>query len=191
MTTLPYTLPLGFEAMTAAGLCDAARCACGLMPGEAVPNAGSIALAAWLLADEARAIREARRGGPLSMGHATRRLLCGAIEPSPTLADAIARMTEGAVTPEMWAQPACHEISGKRASIAVVDDPAPAFDPRPFADTYAEPGVLGETPAGPLFGVVRPTRACPYYEVHGYGLALRLNPAAAAALHGALDLALA
>ncbi|SNS53674.1 hypothetical protein SAMN06295912_108138 [Sphingomonas laterariae] len=209
MTMMAYKLPEGAAELTAMGLCIAERESCGLGAGDATPSAGSIALATWLLADRARAARLARRSdSPLAMGYATRQLLAGKIVPSEQLADAIARMTGGAVAAREWELSANKVVSaadqkeadgdlrsascggGGARSAPDAGCEAPASAPAAFPDDQSALAVLGETPSGPLFACLPPTRTCPFYEVHGLGLSFRLDDSRAVALHAALGVAL-
>lgn len=199
-----YALPVDHKSMTAIGLCLTEGENCGQPVSQSSLNKGAEALAAWLLANADSKIVLAG-DGPLMMGSAIRRLLCGAIGPSEILADAIAHTTSGAVLPNMWgmALPAEDSVAGATPTPNVLAKSSVVFEVDPGSVVHYDPGsydrspsvdrpaVLGETPPGPLFGCVPPTRTCPYYEVHGLGLALRLDPAGAGALHGALGAALA
>lgn len=194
-----YELPVDHKCLTAIGLCLTEGENCGQPVSRSSLNKGAEALATWLLANAGSKVVVAG-DGPLMMGSAIRRLLCGAIGPSEILADAVAHMTAGAVLPDMWSMALPVEepseeyprASGTAREAPGVSVSADAKRIEDRARTQKTPAaVLGETPPGPLFGCVPPSRTCPYYEVHGLGLAFRLDPAGAGALYGALADALA
>ncbi|ARS29058.1 hypothetical protein [Sphingomonas sp. KC8] len=199
-----YTLPVRHDRMTAIDLCLTEGENCGQPVSRSSLNNGAEALATWLLANAASKAVVAGEG-PLMMGSAIRRLLCGAIGPSEMLADQIAQMSGGAVLPKLWelALPVDDVDWWAAATPPVLPETPVWFGYDPGSCVHYDPGsidgnpsvdrpaVLGETPPGPLFGCVPPTRTCPYYEVHGLGLAFRLDPAGAGALYGALGDALA
>ena len=192
------------------------------------PTMAAVALASWLLADHRRAqVQSRRQSSPLSMGSTISRLLAREIIPSDQLAEALARMTAGAVKPDDWNWTYRNKAE---AGDTADDDPGRAFasgeamlsaSPHPRSTAMGaedvagalpipQPGapvtmgidlaspdgdmtcvaVLGETPPGPLFRVIPPTRRHPFYEVHGLALSFRVGESGARALYTALGTAI-
>lgn len=159
---------------------------------SADPNAGSLALARWLMDDPERAAREAQRAGsPLSMGGVINRLVAGAVLPSEPLARSIEQMTDGAVGWALWGR-AVPSLDFARDERDVLTGEPPLDCARDESDKAeavdAAWSVLGETPSGPLFRV---TKAGGVVEVEGFGLTLRTSVAAASMLRDRLAAALA
>lgn len=114
------------------------------------------------------------------------RILLGDVIPGDEQALEIAVITVGKVRQSMF-----HERG------LIPPDVDPDADSAPHLDCGAceaaivastHKGVLGETPAGPLWAAVPEDG---FVEVHGLGIALRLGASAAVALHTALGKALA
>lgn len=186
-----YCLPSGATTMSAQELVAFEQRLCGLVAPVPVPSVAAIALASWLLEDLRRTILQSRRAGsPLAMGSAISRLLAGDIAPSDQLAEALARLTRGVVRAEDWDRPYTGKAEAAYVAPAAARPVILGVDMgRPEGDaSYV--AVLGETPPGPLFGVLKPSTACSFYEVHGLGLSFRLNEAAAQALHASLGAAI-
>lgn len=141
------------------------------------PSMAVVALASWIVEDPERAEREAQKpGSPLSMGGVITRLIAGEIEPSEPLAESLGRMTAGAVRLEDFHNPA----DGCAIDAVQTPEPAPA--------RTLTPGVLGETPSGPLFSAGEAQDGA--IEVRGLGVTFRLGRSGALALHGQLGQAL-
>lgn len=147
-------------------------------------NRGVEVLASWMIDHPAELERLQMKIGASTLD----RILLGDVIPDDFEAEAIGLVTGGKVTQAMFAEPGLIP---------------PDVDPDPYADSAAhldcgaceaaivastQKGVLGETPAGPLWAA---TADDGYVEVHGLGIALRLGASAAAALHRTLGAAIA
>jgi hypothetical protein len=106
------------------------------------------------------------------------RILQGEVIPESEAAEGIGRATRGAVREADFHRRGLWPAD--KSAVAALA--AGAVEAKALADDGAK-GVLGETPAGPLFAAVRDGDAV---EIHGLGVALRVSVAASIALQAAL-----
>lgn len=140
------------------------------------------------------------------------RLLAAMVDPDDAVAEKIARLTEGAVLPDMWARLAMDEgAAGACAApvtagdihrrlkpidwgqVSVKETPKPQpVEIAPGIDARHTHGTLGrDVPSGPLFHTVIDKRHDGHFVVTGMGMAFRLDLAAAQSLRSGLDEAIA
>lgn len=171
------------------------------------PSEGARALAAWLLAHRETVDAGPRAGGhPLNSGSTIERILAGDIVPEEGFAVEIARMTEGAVLPEMFERaspahetpdadgvtPPSPQADGKAPEAGAVP---PCSLPCPAPSSHqALPemgGLGGALPPGRLFVPIADSRFGDGFVLTGCGIALNLDESTAAAMRAAIDAGLA
>ena len=174
-----------------ADLIHALRVERGIYPDDGPSAVGAVALADWLCALPRNFNRF--RTTPLSPA-TIERILSGELLPTAADAAAIARMTDGLVTGDMFdlsAQSAgsheTPEASSPRASGSGGAENAPLGSAAPFIEWM---GVAGQTVAGPLFRVLAPTSDHPFFVMMGLGVSVCLDRASARQLHGTLGFAI-
>lgn len=145
-------------------------------------NRGALALGEWIVSDPdpSRVIQLAELAGS---GSTYTRWVNGRVIPGDEAREAIARVTENAVTWSMWDEAA-------PSADAAVPEPQPEIAPSP-ALLCELGGVAGTVPPGPLFrAIVDPARPG-VFVLAGLGFGLVLDEASAWALRDAATAGLA
>lgn len=176
---------------------------------------GARALAAWLLEHRETVDAVPRAGGHvLNSGSTIERILAGDIVPEDGIAAEIARLTDGAVLPEMFERAApsqetqdadgaaapCPQADGKAPESGAVIPcslpcPAPSsHQALPDVDRCASANTLpamgglgGALPPGRLFVPIADSRFGEGFVLTGCGIALNLDESTAAAMRTAID----
>ena len=137
-------LPRGDRIDTAPQLIDACQIKhLGYLRGP-LGNAGSLALAKWIIANRAYIDQPKPGTHPLNSGTAIERVLAGDILPEEAFAVDLAEATAGMVLPEMFGQPATQSLSSALAA-ALDGAGAGADEEEPVAGSVATP-VTGRRP---------------------------------------------
>jgi hypothetical protein len=164
---------------------------------------GARALAAWLLAHRETIDAVPRAGGHvLNSGSTIERILAGDIVPEEAFAAEVARMTEGAVLPEMFERaapayetpdadgvtPPCPQADGKAPEAeAVIPCSLPCPAPSSHQALPEMGGLGGALPPGRLFVPIADSRFGEGFVLTGCGIALNLDESTAAAMRAAID----
>lgn len=177
----------------AAGMILSARDECG---GCNAISLGAVALAEFIAANRMEAQVE---GLILFLGGWTsvRRMLADDMMPGNEWGEEMGRVTDGAVTPNLWRRKAGiangaatfdprPPMSGKSASVVIVDDPLNAEARSRSAVLCEVAGLPGETSPGPLFAAIVDPMAPGRFVVTGFGQATVYDAARAQAMRAAL-----
>ena len=168
--------------------------------------AGALALARWLVAhaDTLDAPRVSTH--PLASGALMERILAGDVVPDEDFAQALAVMSEGAVSPDMFGLPAGSGRVSAKESAASAGTPQPdgvaakapeRGDPPvcpvavPSSDLPPIGALGGALPPGRLFHPIADTRLPQGFVLTGCGMMLCLDESTALAMRAAIDAGIA
>lgn len=177
----------------AAGMILSARDECG---GRNAISVGAVALAEFIAANRMEAQVE---GLILFLGGWTsvRRMLADDMMPGNEWGEEMGRVTDGAVTPNLWRRKAGIAIgsrefgprspmTGQRATTVIVDELPDAEPPARSAVLCEVAGLPGETVPGPLFAAIVDPLTPGRFVVTGFGQATVFDAARAQSFRAAL-----
>lgn len=152
--------------------------------GAWLPNEGGLALAEWIVAAPFKATAALDRAG--IPGETVVRMLAGTLEPALELGSQLNSLTDGAITAAKFRRPvslveAGHASPSARAGDFVILEKGerspqplqPVIDPPELL--CAIPGLVGETPSGPLYRAIVDPLSPRQFVVAGMGHAFALD----------------